>query len=378
VSRRKRKRRQNSWGSWADSYNPARAEVVEQLQPLILQIRRVDDLTEKIRRGEGCVRDLKVLQDALQQPVSIPGSVGRQVALCRPHDIHNALYGLSRELHLEVHAMDGYPCYLLCRIDSDWDTPDTILDELYVSSRNDFFPDEHFVVLSRSGRSRTFLRLSIFRDRLREYLAGRSDQEVDEQECDEVLQAVAKLVIGAAWYEDQRLPFHVAGVFGLKWFRAALELVSFVLGSDLYRVATALREETSVAEFFEHVFENRPLAALLGQLHGDTMLPIAALEDRAREAFVELNRVFSNFLGTVGALLDLECLELYKIALGCFYHLREVAAHDTWTPALKEVIDQAEAEAAECIRSVLVTIEPAGLTTQSSLSWGESSLDETA
>jgi hypothetical protein len=336
--------------------------VVEQLQPLIMQISRVDDLSEKIRRGEGCVRDLKVLQDALQQPVSIPGWVARHVALCRPHEIHSALYNLSRELHLDIHAMDGYPCYLLCRIDSDWDTPDTILDELYVSSRSDFFPDEHFTVLSRSGRSRTFLRLSLFRDRLREYLAGRLGQETDEQECDEVLQAAARLVIGAAWYEDQRLPFHVAGVFGMKRLRAALELVAFILGSDLYRVTTALREETSVVEFFEYVFENGPLAALLAQLRGDSMLPIAALEDRAREAFVELNRVFSSFLGTIGDLRDLECLELYRIALGCFYHLGEVAAPDTWSPALRGTIEQVEAEAVECIRGVLRTIDPTGLT----------------
>ncbi len=280
------------------------------------------------------------------------------MALVRPGDVRNALQDLSRELHLEIHAMsDRFPCYLLCRVSTDWDAPDAVVDELYVSSRNDFFPDERFVVLMRAGRSRTFLRLSVFRDKLREHLAVCSANEVDEQECDEILEATAKLVFGAAWYEDQRLPFHVADVFGLEKFRAALELVAFILGSDLYKVTTAIRDgEDLVTDFFEHVYENRPLAEVMRQLHLGGTCDISKLEEEATAAFVKLNRVFSSFLSTTETLCDLEGLELYKIVLGCFYNLRQVADRDMWTPALEEAARTAEAAADQCTRSVLAAL----------------------
>lgn len=359
MSKRKKKQRRDTWQyGWYDRPVPSRQELTAHLKPLLSQIERVDCVVELIRRGDGCVRDLQILAQYLAEPFHLPGPSGRNLALARPADIRHALLDLSRDLHLEIHAMpDRFPSYLLCRIHSDWETPDTIMDELYVSSRSDFFPDERFVVLMRCGRSRTFLRLSTFREKLRAHLALRSDDDVDETQCDEILQATARLVIGAAWHEDQRLPFHVADVFGLAQFRAALELVAFILGSDLYKVSTALRHgDDTVIAFFEHVYQNEPLAELLNHLHRDGTPDIPKLEQRATETFVALNAAFSDFLSTAGALRDLESLELYRIVLGCFYSLREVAEKDTWTPKLAEATNLVEAGADQCLHGILATL----------------------
>ena len=328
------------------------------LKPLMSHISEVDSVVENIRCGNGCVRDLQKLEKALQHPFLIPGRNSIQVALVRPRDVRFALQDFSQELHLEVHAMpDRFPCYLLCRVSTDWDAPDTVIDELHASSRNDFFPDERFVVLMRGGRSRTFLRLSSYRDRLREHLAGCAGDEADEQKCDEILQSAAKLVLGAAWYEDQRLPFHVSDIFGLERFRAALELLAFVLGSDLYKITTALRDgEDKVIEFFDQVYDNRPLAKVLRRLHVGEALDISEVEQKATIEFVRLNKVFSSFLSTTEAVRDLEGIELYKIVLGWYYNLEEVADRKSWMPALEEAVHMVEAQAERCTRSILAML----------------------
>jgi len=320
-----------------------RDDVLQGLQPLLVQIRRVEEVLERIRRGEGTVGDLGVLERRLCEPVVLKGTCSdRTVSLVQPQAVRGALQGMGRELHLEVHAMpDRYPCYLLCRLGADWDAPDTVVEELHVSPRNDFFPDERFVILSRRGRSRTFLRLSIFRDRLRRRLAGTVRYALEDT-CDRVLESAAKLVFGSAWYEDQRLPFHVSSVFGLTRFRWAVELVGFALGTDLYGVSTALRDCQRVLEFFENIYDNRPLARLLGQLARRRPSRLSRLEDAARRAFVRLNDCFAEFLGTTDALRGLGRCCLYQVVLAHFFDLAEVAPPAAWTPALEARIRRIE------------------------------------
>jgi hypothetical protein len=355
MGKRKRKRQERSWGYrwWNDPWL-SRQELLQRVSPLIQQIQRVDDMVDKIARGEGRVADLVSLEQLLRAPLAESNANRRPVALAQPNEVHSMLSSVSRELHLEVHALDGrYPCYLLCRVSNDWDAPDNILEELHVSARNDFFPDERFAILMRNGRSKTFLRLSPFRKALKDYLTMARDESADERACDDMLNTVATLVLGATWYEDQRLPFIVADTFGLKQFRSALELVAFILGSDLYQIATGLEDwGDEIAAFFSHVYENTYLAQFLEQLSHSGAENLADLEEAAREAFVDLNRAFSTFLSTPNALCDLESLEPYKIVLGCFGNLREVAAKAHWTEAMENAIHLIEKSADDSINQL--------------------------
>lgn len=197
MGKRKKKRRKqnyrNQW--WTFNYHErnefTHSELIEQLSPLINTLKRVDALAGQFRRGGAHVSDLQKIQEVLSQPIGIQK---RSFTLQDPQMARTALYHLCDDPHLEVHAMpDQFPCYLLCKISRHWDGPDIVLDELYLSPRNCFFPDARFVMLSRNGRSRFFFRLSIFRDKVHEYLqSGQEETSVDE-ECDEILDKVGLL-----------------------------------------------------------------------------------------------------------------------------------------------------------------------------------------
>ena len=359
--RKKKKRKQNYWSQWwtfnyreRDEFT--RSELLELLLPLMNTFKRVDTMAEQFRCGGAYVSDLQKIQEVLSQPIEIQK---RRFTLLAPHMARTALYHLCDDLHLEVHAMpDQFPCYFLCKISRHWDGPDIVLDELYLSPRNCFFPDSRFVMLSRNGRSLLFLRLSLFRDRVYEYIQASQEEIEADEECNEILNNVGLLVLGAAWYEDQRLPFHVSDVFGLDNFRSAMELVGFILGSDLYKVATALRDESKyVIDFFEHIYVNRPLAQLLRDISQSKFINFAKLEGKAKEVFLNLNIMFSNFLSTTDVLDDLERFPLYKIILGFFFNLREIADRSFWRPKFEEAIDLIESSADENARAILTALE---------------------
>lgn len=309
----------------------------------------------RLVRGQGFGRDLAALGAALSQPFVL-GTPGRSPhTLQQPVRLKDALRDISPQLHLEVQRVHGqYPCYLLARLSRDWDAPDTVLEELFVSSSHDFFEDERFVILMRGGRSRTFLRMAPFRRRVAEQLTDAEDGPDAGRACDEILDAVASLVFEAAWDQDEQLPFRVADVLGLRRFREALELLGFVLGSDLPRVATALREGGALAmQFFRRVYVHRPMSILLRIVRRGRGRSFVSLEERARDAFAELSRAYLALLNMKGALKGLEDLELYRIVLGFYGRLEHVAAADFRTAELDAALRRVEAVAIQSMRKVL-------------------------
>ena len=201
----------------------------------------------------------------------------------------------------------------------------------------------------RNGRSRTFLRISSFRTELKRHTAEAVGEAADDEVCDDILEAVARLVLDAAWYEDQRLPFAVADVFQLGSLRSALEVVGFILGSDLYHVAACLQDDEDIAGFVEHVHKNRPLASLLRQLEHRGAENLANLETEARQAFIEMNQAFSIFMSKREILQDLEHLELYKIVLGSFGNLRKIAHKKHWTERMADAVQAVETCSEACL-----------------------------
>jgi hypothetical protein len=354
MGRKKGRKQTRFWNNiWWKPSSLTHQQLLEQLAPLLVQFQRVDEVVVKVDKGEGRVADLVELERILKEPIQMPCSCGKPIILAQPTTVLNELSSLSRDLHLEVHLIKRqYPCYLLCRVSTGWDTPDTVLEQLYISSQNDFFPDKRFTILLRNGRSRTFLYLSLFRDKLKEYLAKTWTEIPDEDECDQILETIAKLVLAAAWYEDQRLPFFVADIFQLKRFRSALELVAFVLGSDLYQVASEIQDGNKIViDFFSHIYKNPPLAKVLELLNCQGAGNMSDWESIARKDFAKLNIAFSTFLSSTNMLYNLEELELYKIVLGCFGTLPEVASEAYWTPALQQAIEEIETLSATCIRN---------------------------
>lgn len=127
-----------------------------------------------------------------------------------------------------------------------------------------------------------------------------------------------------------------------------------MLGSDLYQIASGIRDEhEDVIEFFNHIYENTPLTQLLKQQSHRDIENLAGFEAGARDAFLELNQAFSAFLSTTGALRDLDHLELYKIVLGGFGNLHEIAGRKNWTASLEQAVQAIKAHATDCIQRLL-------------------------
>ena len=173
MGRKKRRRQTSFWKNmWWRPSSLTHQELLEQLDPLLVRFQQVDGIVVKITKGEGHVADLVDLERILKEPIQMPCSISKHIILAQPKTVLSELNSLSRDLHLEIHSIKGqYPCYLLCRVITGLDTPDTDLEQLYVSSQNDFFQDKRFTILLRNGRSRTFLHLSPFREKLKEHLA---------------------------------------------------------------------------------------------------------------------------------------------------------------------------------------------------------------
>lgn len=357
MSKKKRRKPSQLWSyGWWESPTISRQQLLEHLEPLLERLRRVDAIVLKILSGKGYVRDAVDLGTLLGEPFSIGDSTAKTLRLTDFAAVRTQLSSLSSDLHFEVHAVQGrYPSYFLCRVSTGWEEPDVILEDLYVSpTGTDYSGDRHFTILMRNGRSRTFLRLSTFREILIRWLTAECGKAPDCETCDDILETIATLVLAAAWYEDQQLPFHTADVFGLKQFRTALEMVGFVLGSDLYQVAARIREEPNhVIGFFTHVHPSPALATVLKKMEHATAAKLGELESRCRDMFVQLNQAFSAFLSTCGCLRNLEHLELYKIVLGCYAHLQEVASDKHWTTELQKAVQDLEACSMDVVQAIL-------------------------
>ena len=113
MSRKKRRKHAQAWDyAWWEEPKPNREELLRRVEPLVAQIRRVDEVVDKIAQGEGRVADLVGLEQILVQPIAVGGSSRQPVTLSQPAGVRSALSFIARELHLEVQAVDGqYPCY---------------------------------------------------------------------------------------------------------------------------------------------------------------------------------------------------------------------------------------------------------------------------
>jgi len=349
---------------WDDTYwsrrrRRSKSELLALLAPLIRQLERVDGLTARFRSGAACVADLGRLNDLLAQEFTLlEDGRPRKVSLVKPPELRDALHWISTDLHLEIHQYkDLLPCYLLGRVRRHW-SADHLLDEMYVSPRNDFFLDACFVTLKQGGHPQVALRLSGLRARTLALLGADGGGRDPEAVCDEVLEAVGNLVFNAAWYEDQRLALRVAEVFSLGHFRSTLELVAYTLGADLHRVAADLGTAPALtARFFDEVYENAYLSRVLAHLRARNVPDLSRLEDVARAEFERLNALFGVFLGTRKAIRDLERVRRHAGVLGFYFNLPEVASPAYWTPACRRAVARVEAGAAQCAERIVQVFE---------------------
>lgn len=329
------------------------------LKPLIRQIERWDRRRIRLEQAGGDLADLEKMALILHQPFRIRTRYGTsECRLSDPGGVRRDLLDLDPDLHLEVkQTATRMPVYYLCRRQRDfWSQYSLVVEDYYLSPG---YPlqDERFVKLMSGGHENCYLRLSPFRQPLRELLSA--TDSATARDPDRVLRQVGKHVFQAAWHDDQRFAFAVADQFGLHAFRQAIELLYLCLGSELCELRGGVREDVLI--FFRHIYPQPVLHAFLqglGHLDGGGLNAVARC---AGDFYGVLLRAFGHFLG-----IELwwppgsAALPLFKLMTANYGRLRALGSLLQENEALAEAIGYIEGVADNVSRSILGMVEKDG------------------
>ncbi|MEI7899952.1 MAG: hypothetical protein WCK89_06840 [bacterium] len=375
------------WNSGAGcGYGAVRAvDASKALQPLLDHIRAYDTLRQKLEREGGGFPDIAKVTELLSQPITLRGKYGNcKATLTDQAGLRTALFDIgNNDLHLDIRQLStGMPVYYLCRIRRDYQSEHSLIVEDHYQSTGYPMVDERFVRMMDCGHETYYLRLSQFRDKLKEegqrvhsprrtpegskkysgiyetavpaspIQPHASPDDSSDLQIDDTLYHVGRHVFQAAWHEDQRPGVLAATHFGLPYFRQAIELLYLCLSGELCELRNATNER--LLAFFKETYPQPAIHAFLGLLGG---LDGAAINDLPRKAlkfYVRLSSAFSSFLGVeVQWGHSRARVPLYKLVFGNFSRLDMLAvtlAHDKkLRSAAKELDQQAEVIVADIV-----------------------------
>ena len=107
MSKKNRNKKTHIWGyTWWKKPQMSHKELMQQVNPLLGQIRQVDEVVAKIARGDGRIADLVSLGNILSEPLPLKSFNRSSVKLAQPEEVRSALNSLSQQLHLEVGLED--------------------------------------------------------------------------------------------------------------------------------------------------------------------------------------------------------------------------------------------------------------------------------
>ena len=218
-----------------------------------------------------------------------------EVALTDPGKVRSALRDIDYGLHLQVRELSsGMPCYYLCRIKSIYfsDYNSLVIEDLYQSPGYPM-PDKRFVRLMRSGKEKSFLRLSPFRAIIKKGIENKKDISI-ERVTDRILYDLGRYVLGPAWHEDQFPGMQVAGHFGLDWFAQVVELLYLDLSGELCELRSQI--DTDMLDFFQTVYPQPAILDFLQKLKDLNGAELNELPKEGLKYYVRLQKVFPGFL----------------------------------------------------------------------------------
>ena len=327
------------------------------IEELLAHFRKYDESFNRLAAEGGTAQDIQALTRILQQRFRIRGPYGNaEASLSAPGDIANALSHTGQyDVHFEVRRIDwGLPTYYACRVRQDyWGTYGLVVDDLYRSER--YRLDEpRFVKLQSYGRNAYFLRLSQFRNDVARMLA--EDKLTEKPKTDNLLYLLGRYVLQGAWHVDQKFSFLVASAFGLPNLRQVVELCYMCLGCDLCTARRYLNDD--ILSFFQSIYENKALSALIAQLSDVTGKQATALSKNALECYQETAALFNAFLETPveWQAVPKGSLPLWKLILGNMNRLPDIAEQTCGQAILLQAREKLETEAQDCTGRLLSTI----------------------
>jgi hypothetical protein len=324
------------------------AQIRDAVSPLVKRLHEYDANRARLERDGGSVSDFHAMANKLEMPVSLRHRRrDHDVCLARPAELLKTLRTIgAQDVYFSVRVRpSGLPAYYLVRVKHGyWSEYSLLVEDLYQSA--DYpHPDQRFVKLMDLGHETYFLRLSHFREGVAAQL-GRRRGAIDES-LDEVLHDVGRQVFQAAWHEDQYPAFEAAHHFDLPNFRQAVELLYLCLSGDLCAIRASLDAE--IADFFEKVYPQPAIHALLQHLSELEGKALARLPDQALEAFAQLTRAFERLLRVqVRQSPKSFPVPLYKLIFANFGRLGRIAPY----LARDSGLTKAAAELEQCATAV--------------------------
>ena len=344
-----------SWSAWDAGeptvryvgdygYRPL-IDVNRALEPLVSQLREYDRLRGQLETEGGALADLKTLTASLARPFALQGPYRTHaVSLTAQQQLHSALYDIAYgDIHLDVRQLPTHmPVYYLCRIRHDyWSAYSLVVEDLYCSPGYPLL-DERFVRFMDYGHEVYFVRLSPFRNAVREEMAAVSNPL--DASIDNALHDVGRHVFQAAWHDDQRPALLTARHFGLTEFFRAVELLYLCLSGELCGLRSAADE--NMLRFFETIYPQPAIRRFLERL---AQFDGGQLNDIPRNAlplYRRLSQAFAQFLHTeVGWGPHAAPTPLYKLLFANFTRVGGLAAQLNGNDALARAAPRLEQNA---------------------------------
>ena len=302
--------RQYSGEDWYDEYEDYHGfdygygrrrfeiDLHEAVDPLIRQIRAYDEYRQNFEKQGGAIKDLATLSIILSKEMCLEGCYGQtKVALTDPGAVRSALYDIDYGLHLQVRELrSGMPCYYLCRTKDIYfsDYNSLVIEDLYCSPGYPM-PDKRFVRLMKTGKEKSFLRLSPFRKIIEKTLQDNKNQDLStERETDKILYNIGRYVLSPAWHEDQFPGIQAADHFELARIPRAIELLYLNLSGELCELRS--RIDSAMLDFFKNTYPQPAIFDFLKKLKDLNGAELNELPKEGLKNYVNLQKAFSHFL----------------------------------------------------------------------------------
>lgn len=270
----------------------------EAVDPLIRQIKMYDNYRQEFEQHGGRIKDFAAISDILSQEMTLEGCYGpTKVKLTKPGGIKSGLYDIDSGLHLQVRELrSGMPCYYLCRIKNIYYSSynSLVVEDLYCSPGYPM-PDKRFIRIMKSGKEKSFLRLSPFRETIRKRFQDKNKEKQSiERETDKMLYDLGRYVISPAWHEDQFPGMQAADNFNLTQFPQVIELLYLDLSGELCELRSQI--DMAMLDFFQNTHPQPAIFDFLKKLKELNGAELNELPKEGLRNYVNLQKAFSHFL----------------------------------------------------------------------------------
>lgn len=302
---------------------PTYEEQQELLEPLIRQLELYESVKREIMQFKVSVNKLRELSGVLREKKSMDGM---KFSLHETESIktalhHNNLWDVQLDVrrgHMQL------PKYLLCDQQRNWygNNYGVITAEFFKSADYQL-PDPRFIKLMNHSHEEYNINMAGFREKVQsEFFNGK--RKGGSKKTGQLLTDIGENFLQTTWHEDQVIAWMLSKHFDLPKFKEVMELLYFILGSDLCAVRQQVNN--NVKGFFEKIYVQPSLLIFLENIEISEGSEFQSLETRARNWYRTISKTLNSLLqcNITWGMFDEIKIPLYKVVFANIYRLEMV------------------------------------------------------